>query len=85
MQEIEIQEAYEVGDMTVNGSDEELEILPPIAPKGLFNYSVKIVNPFQMKDFRNVYLGKDQAFQGKKLLTRFISKSLPSIPDFKKT
>ena len=60
--------------MTVNGSDEELEI-QPIAPKDFFNYSVKIVNPLRMKDFRTVDLGKDQAFQGIKLLRQFISKS----------
>ena len=89
MQEIEIQEEYEVeGDILeddcVNGSDEELEIQPSIAPKDFFNYSVKIVNPLRMKDFRTVDLGKDQAFQGIKLLRQFISKSLPSIPDFKK-
>ena len=88
VQEIEIQEEYEVGDILeddcVNGSDEELEIQPSIALKDFFNYSVKIVNPLRMKDFRTVDLGKDQAFQGIKLLRQFISKSLPSIPDFQK-
>ena len=62
VQEIEIQEEYEVGDVfkgdSVNGSDEELEIQPPIAPKGFFSYSVKIVNPLQMKDFHTVDLGE---------------------------
>ena len=86
MQEIEIQEEYEVeGDILedyVNGYDKELEIQPSIALKDFFNYSVKmIVNPLRMKDFRTVNLGKDQAFQGIKLLRQFISKSLPSIPD----
>ena len=41
------------------GSDDELEVQPPIAPKGSFNYSVKIVNPSRMKEFRTIDLGKD--------------------------
>ena len=42
VQEIEIQEEYEIGDILeddcVNGSDEELEIQPSIIPKDFFNY-----------------------------------------------
>ena len=54
----------------------------PVNLQQSFNYSIKIMSPLRMTDFRTVELGKGQTVQGIKSLRQFVFKNLPTITDF---
>ena len=49
-----------------------------------YNYSLKIVNPLKMKEFRNIDLGNGKVFQLIKCLQQFISETIPDSPNIVK-